>query len=417
MSTLKEICRTQFPIKISRNNANEIITFTKQWELRDDNPLALNTSLLGVHFARFFNKDKIHMFDMFNVDMNEFSTEIHKCENIDKSRRVQSNPFNIYCTWLMYNFMNDKTLSSRNKLEALIAVGKMWNYSFFTSLVAHRWQHGAKEDTMRYTIDNLSGKYSIKKPETSTWKLVIEQRIAYTISKDSIHYKTLQHYSPDDKVLYIITDFQSRMRDNINNIAREYYLNDKQGAKLGHYGLVDEIDGDKIIKNMIDSFDTMIAHISGVVLNVNKFLDHELINIVVKLNDNLRADMFRDILTRFSNLAMGQYRKHKDDEIKKISKDKQLLIGYRILVSNIIQKTYRRCILRKVNMKSKLAILETTKNIYSNSRITDQDILDIKNSVDYFIEKNSNTKRDQTKTALKIGFILYIMLLSMKYGN
>ena len=413
MSTLKEICLRHFPIDITRPTVLDIINYVRAFELRDEHPQALNTSTLGVHLAHFYNRDQIHIFDTFGVDKQEFAREIHKASAVNTNFKVQSDPYNIFSIWVIHNLIKDKKLTNTMRQEAIMAVGKLLTYKFFTSLVHHRFPHRVNEEIMQYTIDNLSGKYSIKKKETSTWKLLIEDRVSTLLTNNSIHGKTLLHFTPDEKIFYVITDIQSRIRDNINNITREYHINKEHGAKVSSYGMVDTIDGEKKIRNIIDSFDNTIVKMSSIILNTAKFIDSDLIKITVKLNNNLREDMFRGLLLAFSNLALSQYRSHKDDQVKKVG-DMEILIGYRILVSHIIQKTYRKCILRGVDLQSKLKVLESVRNIYSNSRINDPHILQIKESVSYIIDNNTHIKREQTKTALKLGFVTYIILLTLK---
>jgi len=411
MSTLKDICVQNFKIQISRGMAVELNNYCKMFELRDENPLALNTAMLGVHLAHFFPKDQTQISQIFGIDLNEFKYEIYKSKSIDTSHRVATDPYNILTIWLLY-LINNSTLPAKLKYDTMISLCKLLQYKFFTSLTNHYFRYRANEEVMHYTINNLSGKYDIKKPDTPTWKLVIEKRSADILAKNSIHYKTLKTFSPDNAVFYVITDTQTKIRSTLKNIYAEYKYNLEHGKRLAEYGIVEEVDGEKLIRAILESFDVVIDNVANSALNVSKFIDHDSIKLVVKMNSNLREDMLRDILIKFSEMATYQHRKHEEMLI-----ENKLLKGYKILISHIIQKTYRRCMIKGVNLNSKLAILETAKNLYTNSRINDEDILNIKTSVEYFVNNNMHLKREQTLTALKIGFILYILLLSMKYVN
>lgn len=414
MITLKDICISEFPLHITKRTTDELFKYVTIFELRNDHPLVFNTDMLGVHLGHFLPSDQIKIFEIFEIDYDEFAREIAKCTTIDKKFRVQRHPFNLFAMWAVYSMLNSKDLPARQVSTGVMSMGKLLVYRFFTSLINHNFPYKVNEEIMRFTIDNLNGKYTIKQPETNTWKKLIEKRVELLLLDNrSIHKTTLKHFTPDDKIGYIITDLQSRIRDNVKNITREFMANKDHGDKVSSYGLVDEINGEKLVRNIIDSFTSVTERVTRDILNVNKLLDTELIKLVVKLNTNLREDMFRDILTRFSNMALMQYKKHTSDEIK-TTPSGEIFVGYKILIENIIQKTYRRCLLRGLDIKSKIKILEATKNIYSNSRITDDDILKVKLSVDYFVDTHSKTNRDQTKTALKLGFILYIILLSMK---
>lgn len=412
--TLMDICAQEFPLHITKKTIHELNMCLTQFELRGDNPLVFNTDMLGVHLAHFVDQDQNNFFEIMDVSYQEFARKISACNTINKKFKVQRNPYNIFTIWVIHNILNSKELSGKDIAVGAMAAGTLMVYRFFTSLVNHRFPYKVNEDIMRYTIDNLSGKYLIKQKDTNTWKKLITRRVEELILEPkSIHAKTLKHFTPDDKIGYVITDLQSRIRDNVNNITREFHLNKEHGDKIGTYGLVDEIGGDKTLRNIVDSFSVVTEKVSAIILNVGKLMDPDLIKLVVKLNGNLREDMFRVLLTSFSNLALLQYKKHKQDEEIKV-RDGVVFVGYRILIEHIIQKTFRRCLLKGIDVKSKLAILEATKNMYSHSRIADEDILKVKNSVEYFVDNHTHINREQTKTSLKLGFILYIILLAMK---
>ena len=174
----------------------------------------------------------------------------------------------------------------------------------------------------------------------------------------------------------------------------------------------DDLEGEKIVKELTGSLDNMIAVICNKALNANQFIRNDVVRIVSKLVPNIRPDMMRTLLMFFSNQSVVQYQKHKQDEIDKTGR---YLIGYHILITEIIQRSYRLCILEKVNMKSRLAILDKVRNTFRSSRVNDPDILRIKDSVEHLVEIAKVTSRDSTKASLKIAFILYIILLTFDY--
>ena len=113
-------------------------------------------------------------------------------------------------------------------------------------------------------------------------------------------------------------------------------------------------------------------------------------------------------------MSVVQTAKGNTEETTMDGKD-EVLIGYRAIISNIIQKSYRDCITNKVDVSSPLHVFEHVKNIYRSSRIVDPDILLVKRSVERFVNDSKVTSRDATKASLKISFIVYILLLSFDY--
>lgn len=411
--TLKELLLEKYDLNITRHHYLQLKKHLTTWELRNQHPEAINTPMLGVTKVHFLTKDTMMLFDIFDIEKSAFEKLVWSADAIDTSRLVTSDVYNMLTLWLVYLAEHSK-MPTKQKEDMQFCLLKLMHYRFFTSVVNYRLSHGASPEVMEYTINNLSNKFDIKQKETSTWRLVIEARSKDVMDKSSIHYKTLRSFSPDDKVLYVITDIQTRIRVKLGTIINKYYENKEQGNKMGSYGIVGEIEGEKVIKNVVASFDQMIEGICNSALNTNKFIDHGSIDIAVKITGNVRADMFRSLLIKFSGMAIDQHRKKNQDMVEGVD-EHRILVGYRALISNIIQKTYRECIFDKsIKMSSKLEILQKSRNIYRSSRITNPDILVIKNTVSKFVDEYSNSNRDSTNASLRISFITYIMLLSFK---
>lgn len=412
--TLKELLLEKYEIKISKTHLLAIKNHMLTWELRDQHPAALNTPMLGLAKIHFLTKDTMALFDIFDIEKSSFENVIWSADAVDTARRVSSDAYNILTIWLVY-LTEHSSLPRNQKDDLQYMLIKLMHYRFFTSTVNYGLPHGANESVMEYTINSLSNKFDIKKKETSTWKLVMEARSMDALSRSSVHAKTLKTFSTDDKVLYVITDIQTRIRVKLTNIIRKYFKDKEDGNRMGSYGIVSEIEGEKVIKNLVASYDQMIEGICNDALNTNKFIDHSSIDIAVKITGNIRADMFRSLLIKFSGMAIDQYRKKTHDKVEGTA-EHRLLIGYRVLISNIIQKTYRECIFDKtVNMKSKLEILQKARNIYRSSRIDNEDVAVIKNTVTKFVSEYSDSSRESTNASLRIAFISYILLLSFKH--
>jgi hypothetical protein len=184
--------------------------------------------------------------------------------------------------------------------------------------------------------------------------------------------------------------------------------------KIGSYTNIQDINGERFIRDIAAIYDTMITGVCNQASNINKFINNEYIKVVATISTNITESMLRQLLVAFSNMAVVQISKNKTEEVITEGKD-EILIGYRAIISNIIQKSYRDCIANKVDITSPLHIFEHVKNVYRSSRIMDPDILLVKRSVDRFINDSKITSRDATKASLKISFIIYILLLSFDY--
>lgn len=412
---LHEIYNKNYKVTFTPAITKALVKHCNMIELRDDMPEVLNTALLGVRKGYFYPADQQYLFDLFDVDMDDFRRDSHSADAVHAERNVSSNPYNLFVVWLVH-LAKKSNLSTSAKYETMFTLMKLLHYKFFTSLVNQFFRYEVNQDTMQYTIDNLSKKYSIANKGTHTWKLLIEHRCESLISGDSIHEKTLKTFKPDEGgVLYLITDVQTRLRDTIKHIASEFYNNVEQERKLSTYSVLGETDDGQIeLKNIEETLRTTIVNTSTAVLTVDKLLDRELIHLDCKFVKGIREDVLRKILLGLSNMATEQYHKHKNDEIIENHKGFTYLKGTTAFITWIIQKTYRRCVNDKVDIKNRLAVLNHAKNVYTNSRVNDPELLSIKHTAMLYIEQLSTLKKDQHKTSARLALIIYILLFSMR---
>lgn len=410
--SLKQVLSEDYKIKITPNHVRAVSAHLSSYEIRQGHLEVLNTPLLGMGKMYFHKADENELFDIFDIDKSHFKQMAHKSTDVNTKFVVSSDPYNIFSVWLVY-LVKNSTLPSKAKETMMMSVLKLMIYRFFTGVVNWRLPHGANEEAMRYTIDNLSAKFDIKKPETNTWKKLIESMCVDVLSSKSVHKKAVDTFMPGQKVLYVITDLQTRIRSKIHKILDPFFKNVEEGNRASSYNIASEVGGEKVLANTVKSFDSMIENVSNRALNVSKFVDNNAMDLVVKLNNNISKPALRDLLIKFSDIAVEQNRKKKQN-LTKGNGSHEVYIGYRILISNIIQKSYRTAMINKIDMSSKLAILDKTKSTFRSSRISDNDILIIKNSVNAFVDKHANTTRASTLVSLKLAFITYILILSFK---
>lgn len=397
----------KFEFKIDKKLADKIIRWKTVYELQF--PEALNSPLLGVANLAFLPRDSQALFDMLEINREEFKLAIRQ-SSIDNNFKVASDDYNLLVIWAVHCFTNTTAISRDLKDKTIRALFFMLIIKFFSSCVRHFFPYKATRAIMEATVDNLTEKFDIKHKDTNTWKLIIEKRAdQMTDQHNNIHWNTMKLFTPDDKVTYVITDLQTRIRTKIRLIAELYYEAVKNGNAIMDSTLVGEdLDGEKIIRELKNSYDSMIENICNRVLNAQQFIRNEYIKVVCALCSNVRPDMMRNVLMQFSALATAQYHKNKGDYE---DKGKGIFIGYHILIANLIQRTYRACIMDKVKLL-RVPILKKAMNLYRSSRIADPLVLKVKNSVDKFVDDTKVSSREATNASLKIALILYIVLLS-----
>lgn len=445
-------------IKITPNLANAIIKFVKVYENRDKHPEAFNSPYLGLYPCYFLTKDRDDFFNLFNTDNqetqkllhgftyeqnktltdllfkarklslseaqhsmsiagltnNEIKTQMKNIPAINANFKTASDPFNVFAVYLVYKLMNS-TIPDKLKKDAAHSVLLLLEYKFFTSLVNHRFKYRPDEGTMIATYESVSGKFDIK--QYGTWRNVLSVRADSFLSADSIHYATLISGGPDLKLLYVITDIQTRIRNQINIFTEEFMKIKETKDKIGEYSLtVKDDEGNQNIADLSSTYDTMIFNVYRDVMSIPHFLDDTIIRLIVKFFSSLNNTNFRNTLIGFSEYAVKQARSGQQLLVKTID-GVETDIGAQAIISMIIQKTYRYLTNTNVNIRDISSVIKSTKDVYGSSRVSDEGIVRVRNDMVYLINQIQNSTRESTVTSLRIAFVLYIVILAFKYNK
>jgi len=427
-SVLKEVLSKEFPIEITSKHIRAIVNFRTSWEHKNRHYAALNSPLLGVEKARFIDSDQTLFFEIFNIDKSHFGfiyrnslqssilKEIHELtpfENDDDRFKVMRDPYNGLSVYVAYLIANSG-LSTETIKEGIDNIFLLLNYKFFTSIVTRSFKFPASEPVMKYTIENLSAMYTIKQAETSTWKALMMDKAVSIYVPNSLHYNTIRLFNDDAKIVYAISDTQTKIAKHLRNIIRKYYDDYEADNRIINSSMVNQIEGKKVVQAINSSYQNTINNVVGDAININKFIDNHLIDLVVNLNKKLRTPDIKKMLMVFSNMSAEQYKANKGDLITVQGED-VLYIGYKALLDAIVQKSFRMCVIEGVNMSSGKDILIKIRNAFTSSKIDNKDIENIKTSLTKFFIDNRVVSNEAFIPALRITFVIYIMLLAFKH--
>lgn len=404
---------------IEKETLQALDKFRATYEVRDQNPLAFNTPLLGVTRAYWYPRDTDAVFDLFRVDKTDFINRIRQCPRVDKKFNVTSNEFNILVIWLIHQ-LHDRIIVNRVSQQmatnGCLNLLRLLNYKFFCGKVAAQFPYNAKPDVAQYTIDHLTNKSDIRLPETDTWKKMIYKHATMAMVPSSIYANTFRNFAPDLAVLKSISDIHTRLCRKIVLVSEAYYENNAKGNRYTTSDLMkDDDEKGRVLGDIQGTIDIAVGRITSAAININEFIDNNYVRLASKLAANVRQDMLYTTLVSFSAMATQQVQ---DKTTLEVTKDKQrnvIFTGYAKMIDELIQKTYRRAALSGVDVKSNLAVLQLTKNTFSASRVNDPDLLVIKNSFDHFVQTHTKYTRASTLVGLRLGMLLYLILLSFKY--
>lgn len=405
------------PYEISEEQINYLIECCVFFETKNEHPQALNTPLLGVFPIYFTTTDVELFFTIFNVDENEVKRIVAESGLTKENWNVSNDPYNQMVIYIAHRILTSK-LNDKYKDLGLLTLFKLLHYKFFTSLIYNSYKFGADKATMEYVVSNLSNKFDIIR--YGTWKKVIEARSRDIYAEGSIHYETLLNYSDDEDIIYVLSDTQSRIRQKIVLINQQYYDAKERNNEIKDYKILDSVKDDKVIKAISNQFSTMINNLQMQIQAPGRFLDNEIINVICSKFRDISPELFITHLNMFCEKASIQSETKKIKEVIEVKNQKtgemeKIYNSCNLLIRELIQKTYRYCIINKVNMNSKGDILLKCINTYTSSRVIDPDILMIKRSFVYFVMDCGKTVRQITIASLSLGMIIYLILKSFNY--
>lgn len=462
---IKDMLSKEVPIKIDAAIANAIIKFVRVYETYGTNINTFASPYMGLSSCVFRTQDRDGFFELFNMDYksvasfisarvdnqkatvfgvtsksliqqftdsikrklfnpvasmtmgisnSEMKQIIHNIPTIDDNFVVASDPFNLFAIWVTYNILNSK-IDSKLKHQAAQSTILLLHYKFFTSLVNYRFKYPANEQTMITTYEAISNKFDIK--VLGTWKKVMEKGADDAIDANGIHSKTWTSFDNDMKILYIITDIQSRLRSKVNLFYEAYMQVKAEGDLIGSYDTVGtDTEGQKQIMANEHGIDIAIASVYQDCMAISRIVDIKAMRLVVALFTSIRLDQFKQFIIAFSEECVKLAKLGGDE---KIVKDKQtgdeLLLGGHALIRAIIQQSYRYCRNNDIDIEVPSKFIKGVKDVYTSSRISDANIIQVKNSVAYYVGTLQGSTREATVTALRTAFIVYIIILSLKY--
>lgn len=409
-SEIKTKLTKHYAFDVTPTIVKQFLQIVRQFELSPVRFEALNSASLAVVKPRFFQSDKDKLFYLFETSQDEFISHLKEISTIDLSRGVSGNPFNIFTIWCAHRAHKSK-LNAQERNDFIMSLYQYMAYSFFTSTVEKLFKHGAKEELMAYTVETLSDKSDIK--VSGSWRNEIASLVESTRERGSIWYKTEESFAPDIQALNMIVYLQNNLRKKMIRLANAYYENVERGKSIRSSTLISDI-GDKLeMKEVEAHIPDMIMRVSNTAIDPTAFIDIRLVETVVKMSKGVVGSKFITLLKTFCTIAESQKKKGHGSKIDGKGPKKRL-VGYQALITEMIQTTYREATLdEKCNM-SRVSLVLKTRSIYSASRVSNESILCVKNTVDDFVITSMRTKREATVTAYRTAFLLYLILMTFE---
>jgi hypothetical protein len=391
-TTFEEECQG---LSIDLKLANRIAQFQANFRTKNEEHIQFfGGKLLGVQVVRFVDSDRDTWFqEILQADDYALRERLIALPEVNDKFHVSSDAMNLSCCWLMHALWHS-SIPSAAKEDAMVNVALVLQYKFITSLLYNYFKYPADKAVAEATYARLSYKFSIKNYDS--WYSLLRALSERLVQKNGLHWRAIDQMTDDGDVVRMVNDVQSRIRDMIKNIYREFMLVHKQGIKIHSSSAVVEFDGEEVLRDRTHGLQNYTRYIQSVVPDRGSFIRQELVAIIEKLMGSMNPRLFTECLEWMS----ANYQRQGAGIIEELLDD-TLVHSFTYLSANttLVRSTH-----------DLPGILSKLKGTYTSSRSTDPTLLALREKAEKVAKLATNNKNSNTLAALRTGMLLYICL-------
>lgn len=382
-------------IVLSQGLNKKLADFVKWFiNVNDDHVGFFGSNLTGVHRIRFTSDARNQLTEnIFVIDDIQIRKDIRAIPHIGDTWVRGTDGLNLTLMYLVHALNNDTKLSSSIRYKMQVNLLLIYQYKVLSSIFVHYFRYQVKPEIGLAVYQNLSGKYLIKK--YGTWQALLEARCQDILVADSTHRKTIKTFKPDDKVQYLITDPQTRLKSMIQNIYAVTLDIIENNQGIGQLSDHIELDGELKVRDIERKQTDYLIYLKKVAVNRNEFIKEDLVTIIDESITTMPKKLFYDVLIKMS------------DQVK--SRDpKAMELIEEIIIHSFGHFTENRDVIQSINDFSN--VLKVMKDLYSAGKSTNPSVLKTRKLAEQITKKAVKTKSDTTISGLRNGLILYILL-------
>ena len=381
-------------VKIDAALAKRLADFQISFVNKNEDHMAFfGGNLTGTLIVRFTQQDRDRFFiDVVGIDELELEDAIAKVKAIDPEWIVSRDAFNQTCIWLIHAFLTSK-LPEKVREQAAVNAALILHYRFITSVLYNSFKYLADPELASATYAQLNNKFALRR--YGSWQATLVNRSEKLVGKDSIHYDTFMKYNDDVQVIRAINDSQNRIRDMIKNIYATMQKVKMQGEKIRTTSMLMEYNGEQILKDKVKSLTVYNRYMQSIVSDQPTFIKEEILDVLERLVHTASPKLVKQTLVWMS----VNYKHAGVKEVEQLI-EKTILHSFMYLSNN-------RTVVRETNDLT--VLLGRLKGIYTSSKSSDPELLEIRDLAEKIIRKATTTKNSSAVASVRTAVLLYIV--------
>lgn len=384
--------------KLDKTLAKRLGDFVKSYlNANEDHVNFYGGNLTGVHVLRFTTKNRMTMCeDILGIDDLAIRDSVRALPHIGDTWVRGTDGLNLALIYLVHLLHNDTKLPAKLRYQMQVDCLLILQYKFLSSIITAYFHHPVNLSVALAVYQNLNGKFAIKR--YATWQQLLLTRCEAILIREDTHRDTIKTFQPDDKVQYMITDIQGRLKSMILNIYSVTMEIKDSEDRVGVSSAMIELDGELTIRDIQRKQNDYLMYIRQVAKDQREFIKMDLVDVLDATITTLPRKLFLDVLANFS---------------------KQWVLGDKnagTLIEEIIFYSFKYFSENRETIsdtRDYAKLISTMKNLYTAGKSTTPSVLKSRQLADRINKKAVKTTNEATKAALRIGLILYILIRAL----
>lgn len=392
MKNIKAVLDKHFAsVRIDAELISRIANYLDRFKTKNEDHIHFfSSNSFARHKVIFSTADRLEwILDVLDLEESEIRNDIISLPTIKAEWRKYTDVMNLSCIYLIHRIYNSNL---KNKEFGMVQCAMVLNIKFLTSFMAYAVQYQTSEEISDKIYDSLSYKYALKK--SGSWNSLLIKRSEDMVAPNSVHFKTIKTFLPDEKVLYFISDPQTRMKDLVKNLYDQLYLVKEDETRRLKSAMMVEMEDGITVRDVSGQYDSYNNYIHNVLADRNSFIKTEVaVTIQGLMGDGLPPLILSDALVKFYE------RFHKGDA------DCEKLLEL-ILLHAFDKIQHDKDVQKKVSNIGEFLVY--MHSLYTAARGKD-DVVEMRALGDKFISKRVKANNSTTIAAARTGLILYIL--------
>lgn len=358
------------------------------------------SNLTGVNRIVFDSNDRNALaIEILDIDEIEIKSRVRALKHIGSDWVRGTDGINLSLIYLTH-LIHHSTLSTDSKRKAIIICLIILQAKFLSSLLYGYFKYPVSEKLALAVYDALSRKFYIKK--YGTWLAILQARAESIYDHD--HKNTIVSFETDERIQYMISDIQGRIKSMILNIYSVTMQLNAKGIGVSAQSMMQEFEGKLEVRSLERDFDTYLNYIQQTMQEPRAFIKEELANVISDSITTMPLKLLYDVLLVVSEKAQ--------DNDKKLDENTRDILIYTF--------DYFRENKRSVADLSNLGkLVITLKSLFTASKTNSKTVIQLRDYFDKIVKDNIRSRNPATIAGVRTGVVLYIMIrtLTKNYYN